>query len=64
MVLMAVEGKTAPEIAPLVLRSDDTVTRVLKRYLEGDLDAVPRKKPPGGSADGDTGVGSGAYESH
>ncbi|MCL5025195.1 MAG: helix-turn-helix domain-containing protein [Chloroflexi bacterium] len=31
----------------MVLRSNDTVTRVLKRYLAGGLDAMPRRTPPG-----------------
>ncbi len=47
MVWLAQAGKHAPEIARLVLRSDDTVLRVLHRYLAGGLDAVPRHTPPG-----------------
>jgi transposase len=47
MVWLAQAGKHAPEIALLVLRSDDTVLRVLHRYLDGGLDAVPRRTPPG-----------------
>ena len=35
MILLAAEGRTAPEIAPLVRRSDDTVQRVLRRYQAG-----------------------------
>jgi transposase len=30
-----------------VLRSEDTVARVLKRFLAAGLDAVPRRTPPG-----------------
>jgi transposase len=30
-----------------VLRSQDTVVRVLKRFLTGGLDAVPRRTAPG-----------------
>ena len=35
------------EIASITFRSHDTVTRVLSRFLEGGLDAVPQKRPPG-----------------
>jgi transposase len=34
-------------IAQIVLRSPDTVVRVLKRFLVGGLDAVPRQAAPG-----------------
>ena len=47
LVWLAQAGKHAPELARLVLRSDDTVLRVLHRYLDGGLDAVPRRTPPG-----------------
>ena len=47
MVLLAQRGQTAPQIARLVLRSEDTVERVLKRFLAGGLDAVPRRTSPG-----------------
>jgi len=47
MVLLAQRGHTAPQIARLVLRSEDTVERVLKRFLAGGLDAVPRRTSPG-----------------
>ncbi len=47
MVWLAHGAKHAPEIAQLVLRSEDTVLRVLHRYLAGGLDAVPRRTPPG-----------------
>ena len=43
MVLLAHQGQTVPQIAPLVLKSQDTVLRVLHRYLEDGLQAVPRK---------------------
>ena len=36
-----------PQIAHIVLRSEVTVARVLKRFLPGELDAVPRHTPPG-----------------
>lgn len=47
MILLAQRGHTAPQIARLVLRSEDTVERVLKRFLAGGLDAVPRRTSPG-----------------
>ncbi len=47
MVLLAADGRTAPEIAPLVRRSDDAVQRVLRRCQLGGPDAVPRRRPPG-----------------
>ena len=47
MVLLAADGRTAPEIAPVVRRSEDTVQRVLRRYRTGGPDAVPRRRPPG-----------------
>jgi len=47
MIVLAQSGQTAPHIARLVLRSEDTVERVLKRFLTGGLDAVPRRKAPG-----------------
>jgi transposase len=47
MLLLALRGQTSSQIASLVLRSQDTVARVLKRYLTGGLDAVPRRSAPG-----------------
>jgi transposase len=47
MVLLAAQGRSPRQVAPLVLRSHDTVTRVLQRYVAGGLDAVPRRPPPG-----------------
>ncbi len=47
MIVLAQSGHTAPHIASLVLRSVDTVERVLKRFLKGGLDAVPRRSAPG-----------------
>lgn len=43
MVLLASQGQTPPQIAPLVRRSPDTVRRVLKRYLAGGADQVPHR---------------------
>jgi transposase len=47
MILLAQQDYKVPQIARIVLRSEDTVARVLKRYLAGGLDAVPRRTPPG-----------------
>lgn len=47
MVLLAHRGTTARGIAPLVLRSHETVLRVLHRYAAGGLAAVPRRTAPG-----------------
>jgi transposase len=47
IVWLAHGGKHAPEIAQFVLRSPDTVLRVLHRFREGGLDAVPRRTAPG-----------------
>ena len=47
MILMAADGKPAPQIGWLVRRSEDTVRRVLRRFLRDGLDAVPRRRSPG-----------------
>ena len=47
MVLLAQQRLRSQEIAPIVLRSHDTVTHVLRRYLHAGLDAIPRRKGPG-----------------
>ena len=47
MVLLAGDGRTAPEIAPLVQRSEATVQRVLHRYQDGGRGAVPHRPRPG-----------------
>ncbi len=47
MILLALQGDKVPQIARIVLRSEDTVARVLNRFLAAGLDAVPRRKPPG-----------------
>lgn len=47
IVWLAHLGQRVPQIAPAVLRSPDTVRRVLHRYQEGGLDAVPRRTAPG-----------------
>ena len=43
MVLLARQGQRVPQIARLVERSEDTVARVLKRFLTQGLQAVPRQ---------------------
>src|SRR5436189_2481942 len=47
MLLLSAKGQTSTQVARIVLRSEDTVARVLKRFLAGGLDAVPRRTPPG-----------------
>ena len=47
MLLLAQQEYTVPQISRIVLRSEDTVARVLKRFLAGGLDTVPRRAPPG-----------------
>jgi transposase len=47
MLLLSLQGQSTMQIAKNVLRSQDTVLRVLKRYCAGGLDAVPRRSPPG-----------------
>jgi hypothetical protein len=47
MILLAQQKYKGPQIARLVLRSEDTVARVLNRFLAAGLDAVPRHIPPG-----------------
>ena len=47
MLLLSLRGQTSSQIAHMVLRSQDTVVRVLKRFLTGGLDAVPRRTAPG-----------------
>jgi transposase len=47
MVWLAHHGQRVPQIAAAVLRSRDTVARVLHRFRAGGLDAVPRRVAPG-----------------
>src|SRR5229473_2521044 len=47
MILLAQREYKVPQIAHIVLRSEDTVARVLKRFLAGGLNAVPRRTQPG-----------------
>src|SRR5437773_3676321 len=47
MLVLSLQGQTSSQIAHMVLRSQDTVVRVLKRFLTSGLDAVPRRTAPG-----------------
>jgi transposase len=47
MLLLSLQGQRSSQIAQIVLRSQDTVVRVLKRFLTGGLDTVPRRTAPG-----------------
>jgi transposase len=47
IVLLAHQGRSVAEMAAIVLRSRDTVERVLKRFLQGGLAALPPRKAPG-----------------
>src|SRR5260221_8458669 len=45
MLLLSAAGQTSTQIAQIVLRSQDTAVRVLKRFFAGGFDAVPRRTP-------------------
>jgi len=47
MLVLSSRGQTSSQIAQNVLRSQDTIVRVLKRFFTGGLDAVPRRTAPG-----------------
>ena len=47
MVWLAAGGRRVAQIAEAVLRSPDTVARVLHRFQDGGLDAVPPRAAPG-----------------
>jgi transposase len=47
MLLLPARSQTPTQIAAIVLRSQDTVMRVLKRFLTGGVEAVPRRTAPG-----------------
>ncbi len=47
MILLSHQGRAVAAIAAIVFRSRDTVERVLKRFRDGGLDAVPRRFAPG-----------------
>jgi transposase len=47
IVLLAQQGRAVAEIAAIVFRSRDTVERVLTRFLQGGVAALPPRKAPG-----------------
>jgi putative transposase len=47
IVLLAHQGRSVAEIATIVLRSRDTVERVLKRFVQGGITALPPRTAPG-----------------
>jgi len=47
IILLAHQGRSVAEIATIVLRSRDTVERVLKRFLQGGLATLPPRTAPG-----------------
>ena len=47
MLLLSAKGQTSTQIAQTVLRSKDTVVRVLKRFITGGVEAIPRRTAPG-----------------
>jgi transposase len=47
MLLLSAKGQTSTQIAQTVLRSQETVVRVLKRFITGGVKAVPRRNAPG-----------------
>ncbi len=47
MILLSHQGRSVAEIAEVVFRSRDTVERVLKRFRDGGVTALPRRFAPG-----------------
>jgi transposase len=47
MMILAQSGHPVSHIARIALRSEDTVARVLNRFLAGGLNAVRRRTSPG-----------------
>jgi transposase len=47
IVLLAHQGRAVAEIATIVFRSRDTVERVLNRFLQGGIAALPPRQAPG-----------------
>ena len=47
MVLLAQQGKSAPEVGRLTRRPARTVVRVVRRYQAGGVAAVPYRRSPG-----------------
>jgi putative transposase len=47
VVLLAHQGRSVADIATIIFRSRDTVERVLKRFLQGGIAALPPRTAPG-----------------
>jgi transposase len=47
MLLLEASGQTSTQIAQTVLRSQDTVVRVLKWFITVGVEAIPRRTAPG-----------------
>ncbi len=47
MILLSHQGRSVTQIAEVVFRSRDTVERVLKRFRDGGVTALPRRFAPG-----------------
>ena len=47
MILLSHQGRSVAQIAEVVFRSRDTVERVLKRFRDGGVTALPRRFAPG-----------------
>lgn len=47
IVLLAYQGRSVAEIAATIFRSRDTVERLLARWRDGGVDALPRRLAPG-----------------
>jgi transposase len=47
IILLAQQGRSVADIATVVFRSRDTVERVLKRFLQGGIAALPPRTAPG-----------------
>ena len=47
IVLLAHQGRSVADIATIIFRSRDTVERVLKRFLQGGIAALPPRTAPG-----------------
>src|SRR5262245_48132586 len=47
IILLVHQGRSVAEIAAIILRSRDTVERVLRRFLHGGIAALPPRTAPG-----------------
>jgi hypothetical protein len=64
MFLLSAKGQTSTQIAQVVLRSQDTVVRVLKRFLDGRIGCRPLANVARSRANGDGRLGSRVGASH